>query len=252
MTFYKLINLIKVWYQPYRNKSRLVKNNKLADLNNLKIAINSVVYDTDLKGDINIHHGCNINNCTIRGRLIIGKYTSINGPGTLIYSKHNNIEVGSYCSIAHNVTIMEFFHNTETLSTAFLNKKLSGYSSYADTWSKGKITIGSDVWIGTGCTILSGVSIGHGAIVGSNSVINKDVPSYSIVAGNPAKVIKYRFEESIIKELLELKWWSFNLEDIKMIEHLLNKKLTIDVVQEIKKILKERKVVQDEKYYNFI
>ncbi len=68
-------------------------------------------------------------------------------------------------------------------------------------------TIGNDVWIGSGALILSGASIGDGAVVAAHSVVTKPVPPYAIVAGNPARVVKYRFDEATIQELLALKWW---------------------------------------------
>jgi virginiamycin A acetyltransferase len=71
------------------------------------------------------------------------------------------------------------------------------------------------VWIGYGATILSGVKIGHGAIVGAKSLVSKDVPNYAIVAGNPARVIGFRFNDSQIDELLKLAWWNWEIEDIK-------------------------------------
>ncbi|ELA7570041.1 CatB-related O-acetyltransferase [Vibrio alginolyticus] len=80
--------------------------------------------------------------------------------------------------------------------------------------SKGEIVIGNDVWIGVNAIILSGVKIGHGSIVAAGSVVTKDVPDYSIVGGNPAKVIKYRFEKHEIKSLLEERWWEKSVEDI--------------------------------------
>ncbi|PTD94248.1 hypothetical protein C9439_03990 [archaeon SCG-AAA382B04] len=81
--------------------------------------------------------------------------------------------------------------------------------------TKGKIDIGCDVWVGADSTILGGVNVGHGAIIGADSVVTKDVEPYSIVAGNPAKHIKYRFSEKIRNQLLELKWWEWDEEKIE-------------------------------------
>ena len=80
--------------------------------------------------------------------------------------------------------------------------------------SKGNTVIGNDVWLGYRSTILPGVTIGDGAIIGMGSVVTKDVPPYSIVGGNPAKVIKLRFEPDEIETLLELSWWDWPLEKI--------------------------------------
>jgi serine acetyltransferase len=80
---------------------------------------------------------------------------------------------------------------------------------------KGDIIIENDVWIGAKATIMSGVRIGNGAIVAAGSVVSKDVPPYAIVAGNPAKIVKYRFDEEQIKKLLSICWWDWDEQKIK-------------------------------------
>lgn len=77
------------------------------------------------------------------------------------------------------------------------------------------IEIGNDVWIGANVTILRGVHIGDGAVIGANTLVNKDIPPYAIVVGCPARVIKYRFEETVIQKLLNLKWWNWTDEKIQ-------------------------------------
>ena len=76
-------------------------------------------------------------------------------------------------------------------------------------------TIGHDTWLGHGCIIKPGITIGNGAVVGSGSVVTKDVPDYAIVVGNPAKIIRYRFNESQISSLNKIKWWNWDYELIK-------------------------------------
>jgi serine acetyltransferase len=80
---------------------------------------------------------------------------------------------------------------------------------------KGDIIIENDVWIGAKATIMSGVRIGNGAIVAAGSVVSKDVPPYAIVAGNPAKVVKYIFSDEQIKKLLSIAWWNWDEQKIK-------------------------------------
>jgi serine acetyltransferase len=80
---------------------------------------------------------------------------------------------------------------------------------------KGDIIVENDVWIGAKATIMSGVKIGNGSIVGSGSVVTKDVPPYAIVVGNPAIVVKYRFTEEQIQKLLDISWWSWDEEKIR-------------------------------------
>lgn len=75
--------------------------------------------------------------------------------------------------------------------------------------SKGHIIIGNDVWIGINSTLMSGINIGDGAVIGAGAVVASDIPPYAIACGNPAKVIKYRFEETIVSRLTSLRWWDF-------------------------------------------
>jgi serine acetyltransferase len=80
---------------------------------------------------------------------------------------------------------------------------------------KGDITVGNDVWIGAKSTIMSGVKIGDGAIVAAGALVTKDVEPYSIVGGNPARLLKYRFDKSQIEELLKIEWWLWDESKIK-------------------------------------
>lgn len=80
-----------------------------------------------------------------------------------------------------------------------------------------RINVGNDVWIGIGAIIKSGVIIGDGAVIGAGAVVTKDVRPYEIVAGNPAKHIRFRFDEEIINELLELRWWDFSEDKLSVL-----------------------------------
>lgn len=117
------------------------------------------------------------------------------------------IEIGKFCSISANVTILNSNHDFNNVSTY----PFSGL--FLDEISKdrivGNVFIGNDVWIGTGSIILQGGNIGDGAVIGAGSVVTKPVPAYAIAAGNPAKVIKYRFNERQIQSLLQIKWWDW-------------------------------------------
>lgn len=125
-----------------------------------------------------------------------------------------NCEVGSFCSIANNVIIGGAMHPIKWGSTSpvfyygrdSVTKKFSEYEREPDK----RTVIGHDVWIGHSALIKQGVIIGTGAVVGMGAVVTKDVPPYAIVAGNPAKVIKMRFEQDIIEQLLDLKWWELS------------------------------------------
>lgn len=112
------------------------------------------------------------------------------------------LEIGSFCSIAEGVTfVLGNDHPVNRVSTYPFEHMIIN-SSKSDAMSKGDITVDDDVWIGFRSTILSGVHIGQGAIVAAGSVVTKDVPPYAIVGGVPAKVLKYRFEQEIVDELM--------------------------------------------------
>ena len=116
------------------------------------------------------------------------------------------------------------------------NHYLGGYSSFPfilfkSYWpdvpftdnSKGDTIIGNDVWIGNSVTIMPGVKIGDGAVIGTGSIVTKDVEPYAIVAGNPAKLIRRRFDDETIEFLLELQWWNWPIEKIAAnVLHIMN------------------------------
>ena len=123
-----------------------------------------------------------------------------------------NTRIGKYCSIASNVFIGGAEHPIDWIGTSpvfykgrdSIRLKLSEYER-----PKEKVThIGNDVWIGYRACIKAGVSVGDGAIIGMGAIVTKDVPPYAIVAGNPAKVIRYRFSEELIESLLKSQWWN--------------------------------------------
>ncbi|WP_428076223.1 CatB-related O-acetyltransferase [Candidatus Avelusimicrobium fimicolum] len=102
---------------------------------------------------------------------------------------------------------------------------------------KGDTVVGNDVWIGQNSTILPGVHIGDGAIIGLNSVVTRNVPPYTIVAGNPAKTVRKRFDDELIDLLLKLKWWDKSVEEINALIPLLSCSDLAKVKQEIKSLL---------------
>lgn len=132
------------------------------------------------------------------------------------------LKIGRFCSFAKDVTvILGGEHRADWITMYPFSGKIfnSIWQEAKDVKghprSKGDIIIGNDVWVGYGATILSGVTIGDGAVIGARALITKDVEPYSIVAGNPAKFIRKRFSDKVIKELLRIKWWNWPEEKIK-------------------------------------
>lgn len=132
---------------------------------------------------------------------------------------HAQVEIGNFTSIApplyvHGATEHPCVFNKNYVSTFPFGDK--GWDeNYPKTQSKGKIEIGSDVWIGESVTLLSGVKIRDGAIIGARAIVAKEIPPFAIAVGNPARVIRYRFAQDVIEKLLKIKWWEWTEEKIK-------------------------------------
>lgn len=147
----------------------------------------------------------------------IGKATYIAEGSSVSYSV-----IGSFCSIGPDVRIGLGIHPVGWISThpAFYSNagQTTVHFSKGEHFTENKrVEIGCDVWIGAAALILDGVRIGHGAIVAAGSVVTKDVPPYAIVAGVPAKIIRMRFSEEVICELIEWRWWDLEMDAIGLL-----------------------------------
>lgn len=144
----------------------------------------------------------------------IGKYSRINPNCTL-----SNVKVGNFTAIGRNTSIGLGRHPMNFVSTQNIFYKKNNMNNQ---WVKNidlpslPISIGNDVWIGVEAMILDGIKVGDGAVIGARTVVTKDVPPYAIIVGSPGKIVKYRFDQNVIKRLLEIKWW--NLSDDKISE----------------------------------
>jgi len=173
---------------------------------------------------------CFIKNTVTNPNIIIGDFTYYDDPEDSENFERNvlyhfpfigdRLVIGKFCAIAKGV---QFIMNGA-------NHKLSGFSTFpfyifGNGWEKampepedlpykGDTIIGNDVWIGYKALIMPGVKIGNGAIISSQAVVTTDVPAYTIVGGNPAKVIKSRFPDEIVFELEKLAWWDWSVEKI--------------------------------------
>lgn len=145
-----------------------------------------------------------------------------------------HVRIGSYSSIAAEVTIIvNGDHRIDWLSTYPFREMLQLEGTWSDGHPKltGPVTIGSDVWIGHGATILGGVSIGHGAVVGAGSVVTRDVQPYSGVAGNPAQVKNMRFSDPDVATLLDLRWWELSHHEVSTLIPVLCSATNVDVLR---------------------
>ena len=160
-----------------------------------------------------------------RGLLVIGRHT-YGCPRIFNYhGSERKVVVGSFCSISPGVEVITGgIHRADWVSTYPFRIKWSMKGAFEDGMpsAKGDVVIGSDVWLGTEAMVLSGVTIGHGGIVAARSVVTRDVPPYAVVAGVPAKIVRYRFKPDVIQRLLEIKWWEWDDARIRELVPLLS------------------------------
>ena len=144
------------------------------------------------------------------GKATIGEYTYGN-PEVHNWTEKWKVTIGKFCSFGEGVhIIVDGEHRTDWVCNFPLSPLLMMIpENYGHPTSKGDITIGNDVWVGMYSIILSGVTIGDGAVIGAGSVVTKDVKPYEIVAGVPARHIKFRFTLKNIEELEKIAWWNW-------------------------------------------
>ncbi|MFD2937238.1 CatB-related O-acetyltransferase [Spirosoma flavum] len=159
-----------------------------------------------------------IKECRISSRAVISKSSSFYNVGIGINTylasnaRINNTEIGKFCSVGPNLLCGFGIHPINGISTSPSFYSLQSRNGLSLS-SENKIeeykttTIGNDVFIGANVTILDGVTIGDGAVIGAGAVVSKNIPPYAIAIGCPIKVVKYRYPEEIINQLIEIKWW---------------------------------------------
>lgn len=166
------------------------------------------------------------NNCQINGR--IGRFCSIGNDVLFLTGSH---PVGDNFSTSPSFYSSQANRYGNGLSL-FIDEKVNEHSVSTKD-GKSAVYVGDDVWIGTRVTILSGITIGDGAVIGAGAVVTKDVNSYEIVAGVPAKKIRYRFDKDIVDKLEKLKIWRRDIDEIiKLAPYMYNVKKLIAEVEE--------------------
>ncbi|WP_461629859.1 CatB-related O-acetyltransferase [Labilibaculum euxinus] len=166
---------------------------------NLFCRSNVKSFKTSIKSSL----GENVKICEdveIDSKTSIGKYTYIGQYSTITSSR-----IGNYCSIASFVKIGHGEHDLDRVSTNSIF-----YKNTYEELTKKKCEIGNDVWIGTDAIILRGVKIGDGAVIGANSVVNIDIPEYSVAVGSPVRILKKRFDAQKINKIKKTEWWNYD------------------------------------------
>ena len=182
----------------------------------LKISKNVSIRNSYFHSPVSIGENSKIFNSNLKKYFICGNNNEI-----------TNSEFGAFCSIGNNVTTNAGKHPVNWVSTHLFKINSNAWKWYNKykykniendkfEWKKNNI-FGNDVWIGNNAVILTGLKIPDGCIIGANSIINTDLPPYSIVQGVPGKIIRFRFKKNIIAKLLKLKWWEKSDEEINKI-----------------------------------
>lgn len=173
----------------------------------LKIARGAAIRHSTIHRTSRVHAGSAVISCRVDRHSFIGYECAL-----------LNVEVGPFCSLGSHIRIGGVGHPNHFVSTSpvFLSHKDSVKAKFArhEYLPSLRTTIGADVWIGDGAYIKAGVHVGHGAIVGMGAVVTRDVTPYAVVAGNPARVIRDRFEAPVIDGLLQSQWWTWSEETL--------------------------------------
>lgn len=179
-----------------------------------------------VSGSIKLAEGVKIFGANISGDVTIGRYSSLFGPNLSVHSKIGTISIGSFCSLAPGVQIIEYNHRVDRATSYYYHQNILGESVTKDLTSKGNVVIGNDVWVGANSIILSGVKVGNGAVICAGSVVVEDVLPYSIVGGVPARHLRYRHSSDVISYLEDTAWWDWDINRIKSSREFFEKTLS--------------------------
>ena len=181
---------------------------------NCELGNNIVVGEDSFLRNCKIGDNVQINRRNILEDVVLGNGT-YTGSNTVL--KH--VRTGKFCSLSWNISATGNIHSYNRLTShPMAELKSFGFVERNNDLIYKPINIGNDVWIGSNVCIMPGVTISDGVVVGAGGVVTKDIPAYAIAVGNPARIIKYRFKDSLIKLLLELKWWDW--PEVVLREHI--------------------------------
>ena len=168
-------------------------------------------------------------------KLEIGDFSYI-GAHSVLHGNKCWIKIGKYTSLAPHVKVLAYNHDYRFVNLNY-NEVISDHP-----YLKGDVVIGNDVWVGAGATILPGIKVGDGAVIGAGAVITKDVEPYSIVVGNPAKRVKWRFPKKVREYLMSLKWWDWPEDKKKALRKLFEVKFEDEeeFINSLKRIVEEQ------------
>lgn len=171
--------------------------------------------------------------------ITIGEFTyGESNLGIKEWGEGANLVIGKFCSLGDDIKIyLGGNHRVDWITTYPFGHThqhcFGGVTVAGHPATRGDIVIGSDVWIGSDVKILSGIQIGNGAVVAGSSVITRDVPAYSVVGGNPGRLIKMRFSDDIINLLNELAWWDLAVDKIVEIKDQLSSAPTPELLKQL-------------------
>ena len=195
------------------------------------VSSNNVIHST-----ASIYRMCKVKNSEIGSYSYIAANTDI-----------ENAEIGKFCSIADHCRIGMSGHSLQYISTSpIFTQKINALQEnwiekdvFCHKSEEERVFLGNDVWVGSHALINGGVHVGDGACIAAGAVVVKDVPPYAIVGGVPARIIRYRFPEDIIKRLLEIKWWDLPAEVLKEnIKLFQSDNINMELLNKISKIQK--------------
>ena len=245
MAFDKIVNLVTIFQ---------VNAAEFLDLSNEeKASVNEQVEEADVPNPTKIHPLKTRNESVVyikptitRKNIEVGDFSYFDGSNFEKHVTHHydfigdKLIIGKFCQIGRNVEfVMNGANHQMNSITTYPFYIFKGWdqkpTDEKDLPYKGDTVVGNDVWIGQNVTILPGIHIGDGAIIGANSVVSKDVPPYSVVAGNPIKLIRKRFDDELIGLLLTFKWWNKPIEEIQEILPLLANSNINEIKDELKR-----------------